>query len=237
MSNPIWAHCPFQLSFCWTMGDSQQHHGVIGFFWENPIHGVFFFQVKVHQWITLTREHATRAVDMWQKGVMHFGGRRAGWAIGVVDVVGVKTFCWICATLKSPEFLEFCETTVFSTIKLKIVEAFSTWKLLALDRRAQLHTSAESLSCISSVSRTRPRHNFMSYFKMNSLAWNNMLDNNFADNRNWGCLDEFWYVTALYGTMKKVHTTGDQSIELPEFTGSPLRIDKAAGWQGKCPSS
>lgn len=168
---------------------------------------------------------------------MHFGGRRAGWAIGVVDVVGVKTFCWICATLKSPEFLEFCETTVFSTIKLKIVEAFSTWKLLALDRRAQLHTSAESLSCISSVSRTRPRHNFMSYFKMNSLAWNNMLDNNFADNRNWGCLDEFWYVTALYGTMKKVHTTGDQSIELPEFTGSPLRIDKAAGWQGKCPSS
>ena len=46
--------------------------------------------------------------------------------------------------------------------------------------------------------------------------WNNMLDNNFADNRNWGChpadsisishkerkssggLDEFWYVTALF---------------------------------------
>lgn len=81
---------------------------------------------------------------------------------------------------------------------------------------------------------TQLRHNFMSYFKMNQLAWNNMLDNNFADNRNWGCLDEFWYVTALYGTMKKVHSTGDQSIELPEFTGSPLRIDKAAGWQGKC---
>ena len=87
-------------------------------------------------------------------------------------------------------------------------------------------------------------HNFMSYFKMNQLGcagkhvsgmhgpavtcacprlhllmfcrWNNMLDNNFADNRNWGChpadsisishkerktsggLDEFWYVTALF---------------------------------------
>lgn len=38
-------------------------------------------------------------------------------------------------------------------------------------------------------------HNFMTYFKMNSLAWNNALDNTFADNRNWGCLDEFWYVT------------------------------------------
>lgn len=69
---------------------------------------VFFFQVKVHQWITLTREHATRAVDMWQKGVMYFGGRRAGWAIGVVDVVGVKTFCWICGKFRSPEFLDCC---------------------------------------------------------------------------------------------------------------------------------
>lgn len=103
--------------------------------------------VKVHQWITLSRAHAERASDMWQKGVMH---------------------------------------------------------------------------------------NFMSYFKMNQLGWNNMLDNNFADNRNWGCLDEFWYVTALYGTLKKVHAEGDQSIELPEFTGSPLRIDQRAGWQGKC---
>ena len=27
--------------------------------------------VKVHQWITLTREHATRAVDLWQKGIMY----------------------------------------------------------------------------------------------------------------------------------------------------------------------
>jgi len=103
--------------------------------------------VKVHQWITLTRTHAERASDMWQRGIMH---------------------------------------------------------------------------------------NFMSYFKMNQLGWNNMLDNNFADNRNWGCLDEFWYVTALFGTLKRVRAEGDQSIELPEFTGSPLKIDKTAGWQGKC---
>lgn len=79
--------------------------------------------MKVHQWITLTREHATRAVDMWQKGVMYFGGSGLGhWG---VDVVGVKTFCWICGKSKRPEFLECCETTVFSTIELKVVETFS----------------------------------------------------------------------------------------------------------------
>lgn len=103
--------------------------------------------VKVHQWITLTREHAEKASAMWQKGVMH---------------------------------------------------------------------------------------NFMTYFKMNQMGWNNMLDNNFADNRNWGCLDEFWYMTALFGTLKKVKVDGDQTIDLPGFTGSPLRIDKKAGWQGQC---
>eukprot|EP00913_Durusdinium_trenchii_P010082 g9456.t6 len=79
--------------------------------------------VKVHQWITLTREHAQRAVEQWQKKVMQ---------------------------------------------------------------------------------------NFMGYFKMNQLAWNNMLDNNFADDRNWGCLDEFWFVTALFGTLKRVSRHGDQ---------------------------
>ncbi|CAK9036474.1 Uncharacterized protein SCF082_LOCUS21747 [Durusdinium trenchii] len=103
--------------------------------------------VKVHQWITLTREHAQRAVEQWQKKVMQ---------------------------------------------------------------------------------------NFMGYFKMNQLAWNNMLDNNFADDRNWGCLDEFWFVTALFGTLKRVSRHGDQSIDLPQFTGSPLRIDQKAGWQGQC---
>lgn len=77
-------------------------------------------------------------------------------------------------------------------------------------------------------------HNFMQKFKMNQMGWNNKLDNNFADHRNWGCLDEFWYMTALFGTLKKVSPAGHQSIELPQFTGSPLRIDKAAGWQGEC---
>eukprot|EP00931_Biecheleriopsis_adriatica_P109996 TRINITY_DN8427_c0_g2_i1.p1 TRINITY_DN8427_c0_g2~~TRINITY_DN8427_c0_g2_i1.p1 ORF type:complete len:370 (-),score=79.98 TRINITY_DN8427_c0_g2_i1:92-1201(-) len=103
--------------------------------------------VKVHQWITLTRGHAEKASEMWQKGVMH---------------------------------------------------------------------------------------NFMSYFQMNQNGWNNILDNNFADNRNWGCLDEFWYMTALFGTLKKVKSDGQQSIELPGFSGSPLNIDKTAGWQGSC---
>jgi len=77
-------------------------------------------------------------------------------------------------------------------------------------------------------------HNFMAKFKMNQMGWDNKLDNNFADNRNWGCLDEFWYMTALFGTLKRVKNTNEQTIDLPEFTGSPLKIDKGAGWQGEC---
>eukprot|EP00933_Yihiella_yeosuensis_P060707 TRINITY_DN63469_c0_g1_i1.p1 TRINITY_DN63469_c0_g1~~TRINITY_DN63469_c0_g1_i1.p1 ORF type:complete len:382 (-),score=77.28 TRINITY_DN63469_c0_g1_i1:208-1353(-) len=103
--------------------------------------------VKVHQWITLTRAHAERGVDMWSKKVMH---------------------------------------------------------------------------------------NFMSKFHMNQAGWDNTKDNTFADSRNWGCLDEFWYMTSLFGTLKKVSPQGGQQIQLPGFNGSPLKIDRKAGWQGEC---
>lgn len=103
--------------------------------------------VKVHQWITLTRGHATRAAELWNEGVMH---------------------------------------------------------------------------------------NFMSAFAMNTLGWNNVLDNNYADSRNWGCLDEFWYMTALFGTLKGVDPNANQEIKLNGFTGTTLTIDKKQGWQGQC---
>ena len=155
-------------------------------------------------------------VFWWQKG------RLGHW---VVDVVGVKTFCWICGKFRSPEFLDCC---VFYN---QVEDSWSIFNMEAVGFRLKSTIAHQCTRRVFKLyligKQNSPRHNFMSYFKMNSLAWNNMLDNNFADNRNWGCLDEFWYVTALYGTMKKVHTTGDQSIELPEFTGSPLRIDQS----------
>jgi len=76
-------------------------------------------------------------------------------------------------------------------------------------------------------------HNFMSYFRMNALP---MLPNNnsFADHRNYGCLDEFWYMLALFGTLHQPNSQRDQDVHLAMFTGGPLRISAHAGWQGEC---
>jgi len=76
-------------------------------------------------------------------------------------------------------------------------------------------------------------HNFMAYFRMNSLQyqWNN---NTFADSRNFGCLDEFWHMVALYGTLHHNDPGRDQNVQLAMFSRSPLRISANAGWQGQC---
>lgn len=76
-------------------------------------------------------------------------------------------------------------------------------------------------------------HDFMVRFRMNTQAytWNN---NTFADQRNFGCLDEFWYMAALFGTLSTEDARRDKMVNLPLFTGSPLRIGAGAGWQGTC---
>jgi len=76
-------------------------------------------------------------------------------------------------------------------------------------------------------------HNFMTHFQMNWQPWS-YNDNGFADSRNWGCLDEFWHVAALYGTMNNVNLYAEQSVPLAGFVGGPLRISAGAGWQGAC---
>jgi hypothetical protein len=102
--------------------------------------------VKVHQWITLNRQHAERASIMWAKGKLH---------------------------------------------------------------------------------------DFMSKFHMNYQAyvWTN---NSYADNRNFGCLDEFWHMASLYGTLSHVDAARDAVVSLPLFTNAPLRVSASAGWQGAC---
>lgn len=47
-------------------------------------------------------------------------------------------------------------------------------------------------------------------------------------------LDEFWFVTALFGPLKRASPDANEPIDLPRFTGSPLQIDHKAGWQGQC---
>jgi len=75
-------------------------------------------------------------------------------------------------------------------------------------------------------------HDFMTRFQMNSqqYSWTN---NSFADNRNFGCLDEFWHMAALYGTISH-DSSRDLSVPLSLFTGTPLLISASAGWQGEC---
>lgn len=75
-------------------------------------------------------------------------------------------------------------------------------------------------------------HNFMSYFRMNQdqYIWSN---NTYADNRNFGCLDEFWHLAALYGTIT-VNPHTESMMDLYGFSGSPLRVSDHTGWQGTC---
>jgi len=76
-------------------------------------------------------------------------------------------------------------------------------------------------------------HNFMTHFRMNANAYS-WTNNSFADNRNFGCLDEFWHMAALYGTLSHVDSRQAQSVQLSMFTGTPLLISASAGWQGEC---
>jgi hypothetical protein len=76
-------------------------------------------------------------------------------------------------------------------------------------------------------------HDFMSRFQMNmhSYQWSN---NTYGDHRNFGCLDEFWHMAALFGTIKHVNANSDAAVSFSHFTGAPLRVSKTAGWQGQC---
>lgn len=111
-----------------------------------PGYGGLEVAVKVHQWMTLSRTHAERAVSMWSTGKLH---------------------------------------------------------------------------------------NFMQKFQMNyqPFAWSN---NSYGDQRNFGCLDEFWHMAALYGTLSPVDAKQEAVVSLRMFTNAPLRVSGNAGWQGAC---
>lgn len=75
-------------------------------------------------------------------------------------------------------------------------------------------------------------HNFMSLFGMNAKPYS-WQDNSFADNRNFGCLDEFWHMAAIYGTISG-SASQPKNVPLSMFAGGPLQISGNAGWQGEC---
>lgn len=76
---------------------------------------------------------------------------------------------------------------------------------------------------------------FMNMFALNKKTWGN--DNNFGDSRNWGCLDEFWFMAALIGPIPKVNPKAMQFVHLDgvgESGNINLEVDSQAGWQGSC---
>lgn len=76
-------------------------------------------------------------------------------------------------------------------------------------------------------------HDFMTRFHMNTQAytWSN---NTFADRRNFGCLDEFWHMSAIYGPIRKDPHKPQSAFYLGNFAGAPLQVSSNAGWQGAC---
>jgi len=76
-------------------------------------------------------------------------------------------------------------------------------------------------------------HNFMTQYRMNVYAQQSH-SNIFGDHRNYGCLDEFWYMLSLYGPLHAPDNQHAQDVHLSMFTGGSLRVSPDAGWQGEC---
>mmetsp|Transcript_29122 Transcript_29122/g.45568 ORF Transcript_29122/g.45568 Transcript_29122/m.45568 type:complete len:379 (+) Transcript_29122:126-1262(+) len=76
-------------------------------------------------------------------------------------------------------------------------------------------------------------HDFMSRFRMNQFAYNTYSNNTYGDSRNFGCLDEFWHMSAIFGTLH-VGANADTAVNFAGFSNSPLRVSSTVGWQGQC---
>lgn len=76
-------------------------------------------------------------------------------------------------------------------------------------------------------------HDLMSRFRMNTMRWT-YANNSFGDARNFGCLDEFWHLAALFGPLQVGDTVSPSDVALPMFSGGPLHISGNEGWQGTC---
>lgn len=73
------------------------------------------------------------------------------------------------------------------------------------------------------------------FFKLNAPAnWQAPADRHYGDTQNFGCLDEYWHMTAIFGTLVGVDKTANDKISYPGFTNSPILLDPKAGWQGTC---
>lgn len=141
-----------------------------------------------------------------------------------------KPFAQVYQTLATRQGSDFCAFPTNewadipgSTGGLEIAVKVHQW--IVLER---VHAV---ISCITWAN--GKNHDLMQRFQMNQnqYVWSN---NTYADNRNFGCLDEFWHMTTLYGTLSHVDATRDAMVSLQMFTNAPLKVSASVGWQGAC---
>lgn len=140
-----------------------------------------------------------------------------------------KPFSFIYQTLSTRRGSDFCVfpsnewADIPSSQGLEIAVKHHQW--ITLER-----AHAEQTSALWSSGKL---HNLMTLFGMNAnqYIWSN---NTYADNRNFGCLDEFWHMAALYGTLHNNYAQAEKQVPLSMFSNGPLLISAKAGWQGEC---
>merc|ERR1719401_2519784 len=140
-----------------------------------------------------------------------------------------KPFSHIYGTLSARRGSDFC---VFPSNEWADVPSTSGVEL-AVKHHQWMTLEREHAQRAWDLWKTGHFHHFMAHFRMNSQAWawNN---NSYADSRNFGCLDEFWHMVALYGTLHSSNMMQDTTIPLTMFMRGPLHVSPSAGWQGEC---
>lgn len=141
-----------------------------------------------------------------------------------------KPFSEIYATLSSRRGSDFC---VFPSGEWADVPGPSADLEIAVKHHQWITLERAHAQTASTLWQAGKLHDFMTRFRMNleQYTWSN---NTFADGRNWGCLDEFWHMAALYGTLRHTDAVSVRQVQLSLFTGTPLQISPTAGWQGEC---
>jgi len=142
-----------------------------------------------------------------------------------------KPFLTVHSTLTSRPGSDFCvfpskewadiQDPTYST--LQIVPKHHQWVVL---NRAHAQKS-------STLWARGQMHDLMHRFRMNTMRWT-YANNTFGDGRNFGCLDEFWHLAALYGPLQLGDATKLSDVALPMFSGGPLHLAGNQGWQGQC---
>lgn len=140
-----------------------------------------------------------------------------------------KPFWHIYATLTAREGSDFC---VFPSKEWADVQG-SFGIDIAVKHHQWVSLTREHAERASGLWASGLLHDFMQRYQMNVQGWTGM-DNNFADNRNFGCLDEFWYMATLYGPLAHDLSGSSQAVYLPSFSSGPLQIHASTGWQGMC---